>query len=826
MGDIMAVRSVMSNDGRYTVVETYYNFYQDNPSEQPEFGQTIVLIDNLDNSKTELHNYKGPNSAGGGNLGFSSDSHHLIYEAYLSNADNFNSVKVVIRDLLTEKTVREISRYDNEPFVRLSPDGSKIILKELYSDSNPREVIYFPNIPQLALPTISGDKIGEGGSGRLIVGDTIFIKLGLESIAYEKDQQNITLTLNNGGTAIYDAASSKVESSYVLKYTVRTDETVNDLGIKSVNLNGAVLKSSNGIEILISGDLAQIGGYVPVDGYTGTAGSDNFSGTLGAETFQGGAGDDIYRINNVWDRAAERVGNGNDTVVTTISYTLTGNQEIEIFRVAKSEGSANINLTGNEFAQTLEGNNANNTLDGRGGADIMRGFRGDDTYSVDNALDFVREIAGQGYDTVRTTVSYTLGAGQEIEILKLAAPQGVSALRLTGNEFSNALFGNAGSNVLNGGGGNDTLSGGAGDDSYIVDSLRDRIVEAKGGGADAVFATVSYALAAGQEIETLQLLSSTGSASLNLTGNEFAQTLRGNGGANVLDGKGGADTLYGGGGSDTYAVDTLNDRVFEAKGGGTDLVVATASWALAAGQEVEIVQLASTTGTKAFNLTGNEFGQTLRGNAGNNVLDGRGGADTMAGLAGNDTYDVDNARDVVVEARGAGSDTVVASNSYALAAGQEIEAFRFATTVGERSLDLTGNEFGQSLTGSLGDNVLDGRLGSDVLTGGRGQDAFLFSTAGGTGNVDRITDFAPVDDTIRLAKSIFAAIAPGPLADGAFKNVALISNAKLDANDRILYKQSTGELFYDADGSGKAAAVKFAVLDNKASLTHDDFFVV
>jgi hypothetical protein len=47
-----------------------------------------------------------------------------------------------------------------------------------------------------------------------------------------------------------------------------------------------------------------------------------------------------------------------------------------------------------------------------------------------------------------------------------------------------------------------------------------------------------------------------------------------------------------------------------------------------------------------------------------------------------------------------------------------------------------------------------------------------------------------------------------------------------DADDRIVYKTTTGALFYDADGVGGAAAVQFAVLDNHAALTKADFVVV
>ena len=53
-------------------------------------------------------------------------------------------------------------------------------------------------------------------------------------------------------------------------------------------------------------------------------------------------------------------------------------------------------------------------------------------------------------------------------------------------------------------------------------------------------------------------------------------------------------------------------------------------------------------GTAAFNLIGNSFGQSVIGNNGNNYLDGGGGADLLQGRGGNDTLIVD-ADDVVME---------------------------------------------------------------------------------------------------------------------------------------------------------------------------------
>ncbi len=191
----------------------------------------------------------------------------------------------------------------------------------------------------------------------------------------------------------------------------------------------------------------------------------------------------------------------------------------------------------------------------------------------------------------------------------------------------------------------------------------------------------------------------------------------------------------------------------------------------------------------------------------------------MQGGAGNDTYVVDHARDIVVEAVRGGTDTVMSAVSYALKAGQEVETLRLSVKAG--SANLTGNEFGQAVVGNAGANVLDGGLGADVLTGGRGADTFVFATKLGAGNLDHITDFA-TEDTIRLSKSLFSALAPGQLKATEFKD---IGKAKIDADDHILYDSRSGSLFYDADGSGKAAAVKFAILDNKAAITHADFLI-
>lgn len=141
---------------------------------------------------------------------------------------------------------------------------------------------------------------------------------------------------------------------------------------------------------------------------------------------------------------------------------------------------------------------------------------------------------------------------------------------------------------------------------------------------------------------------------------------------------------------------------------------------------------------------------------------------------------------------------------------------------------LTGSSGNDTLKGGGGNDLLNGGPGKDTLLGGPGKDFFLFNALlNSSTNVDKMTDFSPADDTMRLENAIFAKLTgTGPLSSGQFR--ANANGKAMDANDFIIYNTTTGALFYDADGSGGNAAVKFATLGTTShpALTAADFVVI
>ena len=108
----------------------------------------------------------------------------------------------------------------------------------------------------------------------------------------------------------------------------------------------------------------------------------------------------------------------------------------------------------------IGGGDGNDWLAGSSGDDVLTGGAGDDFYHVDARTDAVTEAAGEGADTVRSSVSWLLG--DNLEHLTLTGTRGTFG---DGNALDNVLTGNNAANVLSGKDGDDTLDGRMGADA-------------------------------------------------------------------------------------------------------------------------------------------------------------------------------------------------------------------------------------------------------------------------------------------------------------------------------------------------------------------------
>ncbi|WEA27509.1 calcium-binding protein [Rhizobium binxianense] len=298
--------------------------------------------------------------------------------------------------------------------------------------------------------------------------------------------------------------------------------------------------------------------------------------------------------------------------------------------------------------------------------------------------------------------------------------------------------------------------------------------------------------------------------------------------------------VYGGAGNDTFTVTNPTQIVDESKGGGTDTVMSSISFSLKdTAHAIGNIENLTLTGATNINGTGNALANVLVGNSGNNILDGSTGADRMSGHADNDTYVIDNTGDFADETGASGRDTVKASTSFSLADLQRTAGtIENLTLTGTANLSATGNNTANvltgndgsntinggkgadQLTGGLGNDKLIGKAGADILTGGGGADSFVFDVKPDNLSVDKIRDFSSAaGDKLLFDHTIFAALSLSKFSDENF----VLGTKALEADDRLIYDQTSGTLSFDADGSAAGSAVHVADLDKSPALHFSDF---
>ncbi|MEW6350716.1 MAG: calcium-binding protein, partial [Thermodesulfobacteriota bacterium] len=506
---------------------------------------------------------------------------------------------------------------------------------------------------------------------------------------------------------------------------------------------------------------------------------DNVTGTHVVETVRFADGSEVNLV-ELLDPGTE----GDDVIITGASDDVIrakgGNDYVSTDggRDSVDAGPGDDVVLAGADDDVLIGGAGRDRLDGGTGGDAMAGGADDDAYVVDNPGDLVSESAGEGIDTVESSISYALT--DHVENLTLT---GDAAIYGTGNELDNVLTGNSSANVLDGGSGSDMMAGGLSDDTYVVDNAGDLVSENADEGIDTVQSSISYALT--DHVENLIL---TGNAAINGTGNMLDNVLTGNSAANVLDGGSGSDTMAGGLGDDTYVVDNPGDLVSELADEGIDTVESSINYTL-----TEHVENLTLTGDAAINGTGNALDNVFIGNSSANVLDGGIGSDTMRGGLSDDVYVVDNAGDLVSENADEGIDTVESSISYALT--DHVENL---TLTGDAAINGTGNDLDNVLIGNSAANVLDGGGGSDTMTAGLGDDAYVVDNAGDlvSENADEGIDTVESSISYTLTDHVENLILTGDAA----------INGTGNALDNVIVGNSADNLLDGSGGADRLAA--------------------
>jgi Ca2+-binding RTX toxin-like protein len=151
----------------------------------------------------------------------------------------------------------------------------------------------------------------------------------------------------------------------------------------------------------------------------GGAGDDDLIGGEGVDTLIGGTGNDVYSVDNAADSISEAADEGDDAVVSTISYTL--GDSLERLQLG---GSENVDASGNARDNGLWGNNGNNILTGGAGIDYLVGKGGNDTYVFNR---------GDGQDTIDNTDILTA-----IDTVRFGA--GISDTDVLAFQYGNLMY--------------------------------------------------------------------------------------------------------------------------------------------------------------------------------------------------------------------------------------------------------------------------------------------------------------------------------------------------------------------------------------------------
>ncbi|WP_421722830.1 calcium-binding protein [Bauldia sp.] len=556
-----------------------------------------------------------------------------------------------------------------------------------------------------------------------------------------------------------------------------------------VGTNGDDLIRGKGGNDLLKGR----GGF---DRLEGGAGNDILRGGDDFDILIGGRGDDILRGNND-DSVEYSQENGGGAVTVNLKTGVATDTYGDTDTLIDIDEIFGTNL--GDYIEGGDGNQfSDNAFRGLGGNDTLIGGGGFDLLYYDSDVDF----GGAGAVTVDFALGKaTDGFGDEDTISEFEGVIGTSK--------ADTLLGDDGwANFFQGLAGNDTIDGRDGFD--ILDYTNDD----NAGGLSGVFVD----LGAGTAIDGFGDTDTISNIEL-VRGTRFKDTLKGSSETDELLGLEGKDTLNGRGGIDWV------DYSWDVREGGAGKVEVNLTKGEAIdgfGDKDKLVNFENIRGSaRADKLVGDSGANEIQAMKGNDVINGRGGSDTVdytldSFYGGVAAVEVNLAKGKATDGFGKTDKLIKIENARGTAKADTL-------TGDSKKNKLEGLEGKDKLKGKGGNDTLIGGDGNDILIGGSGADKFVFDTALDAGsNVDKIKDFQLGLDKIVLDDDVFTALSPGALNPGAF----VLGAAAGDADDRIIYDASTGDLLYDANGQDGPGAVLFARLEVGLALSAGDFEIV
>ena len=213
--------------------------------------------------------------------------------------------------------------------------------------------------------------------------------------------QTVTITGNSSNNLIKTSPQSWDSAATILNTTSTTFDSQE------------LFRGMGGNDTLISGlGNDSLYGDSGNDRLDGGAGDDYLDGGSGVDVMLGGSGNDRYVVDSSKDVVTEGVGEGNDTVYASVSYTLGANVENLFFQGGSGAASGNggrglvkgftgignnldNRMEGSAVADVLKGGGGNDSLHGGFGNDILTGGDGDDVFIFSTP-----PVKSNGYDTI------------------------------------------------------------------------------------------------------------------------------------------------------------------------------------------------------------------------------------------------------------------------------------------------------------------------------------------------------------------------------------------------------------------------------------------